>query len=505
MTNKRKSGILLHPTSLPGPYGIGTFGSYAYQWVDFLEKARQRLWQVLPLGPTGYGDSPYQSFSTFAGNPYLIDLPTLVEQGIMAAELLEEMPELAAEAVDYGGVYYWKLPLLQKAAAHFDQHGQPHHQEEFAHFCQEQHGWLDDFALFMALKDAHNGMAWNQWPMPLRSRESDAIAQAVEDYSEAVGAYKFNQWLFYRQWWPLKSYANERGIQIIGDIPIFVAMDSSDAWTHPAEFYLDDEFQPTVVAGVPPDYFSETGQLWGNPLYRWERMAEDGYQWWLKRLQAALQLYDIVRVDHFRGFAGYWEVPAHEETAINGQWRSGPGAPFFETVQQTLGHDLPIIAEDLGEITPDVLALRDQFALPGMKVLQFAFAGGPDNHFLPHNYSPNFVVYTGTHDNDTTVGWFQESSTLEERTTFQRYFGIDGDPTPDDIAWAMIAGALRSVAETAIIPLQDLLLLGTEARMNLPGSSENHWAWRFMDGLLSDELAGRLADLVWLYGRVGEV
>ena len=496
MQYQRRSGILLHPTSLPGRYGIGTLNEAAYHWVDFLHQTRQTLWQVLPLGPTGYGDSPYQSFSTFAGNPYLISLEALVQEGLLDPALLQQAPHFSNDRVDYGAIYTWKLPLLRQTAALFSQNADAAQRADFEEFCQAQAEWLEDFALFMALKDAHNGQSWTEWAMPLRSRQPAALASATHTHAVAIHAHKFNQWLFFRQWQQLKSYANQKEIQIIGDIPIFVAMDSADTWTNPSEFFLDKNFQPTVVAGVPPDYFSATGQLWGNPLYDWAKMQENGYAWWLRRIRAALQLYDIVRIDHFRGFAGYWEVPAGETTAIKGQWVKGPGATFFDAVQSALG-TLPIIAEDLGEITPDVIELRDRFALPGMKILQFAFSSDASDKFLPHNCTPNFVVYTGTHDNDTSVGWYQESATNHERDHFRRYLRTDGH----EPAWSLIEAAFRSVAGMALAPLQDLLALESSARMNFPGRAEGNWTWRFNANQLNGVVATRLRDTTLVYGR----
>ncbi len=496
MDHIRRSGLLLHPTSFPSRYGVGSFDQAAYDWVDFLDQTRQSLWQVLPLGPTGYGDSPYQSFSSFAGNPYLISLPELVQMGLLDQSKLDEAPSFPANQVDFGALYRWKLPLLAEVAANFARRATPDQRAEFAQFCAEQAEWLADYALFMALKDAHDGAAWHQWELDLRSRQPAAMHQAEQTHAAAIHAHQFNQWLFFRQWTRLKGYANALGIQIIGDIPIFVAMDSADAWANPAEFFLDEEFQPTIVAGVPPDYFSETGQLWGNPLYRWEVMRSNGYTWWLGRIQAALRLYDIVRIDHFRGFVGYWAVPAGETTAINGEWKPGPGADFFATVQNQLG-ELPIIAEDLGEITPEVIALREQFGLPGMKILQFGFGSDASDKFLPHNFERNFVVYTGTHDNDTTVGWYQESATEKERDHFRRYLRTDGH----DPAWSMLDAAFRSVANTALVPLQDLLGLGSEARMNLPGRAAGNWGWRYLPEHLSKQLGARLLETTTIYGR----
>jgi 4-alpha-glucanotransferase len=496
MVYQRKSGILLHPTCLPGRYGVGSFNRAAYDWIDFLHHTHQTLWQVLPLGPTGYGDSPYQSFSSFAGNPYLISLEDLVEDGLLDQHVLDQAPPLPPDGIDFGALYAWKLPLLRQIAAGFPRHATAAQQEAFNTFCAAHADWLDDFALFMALKDAHQGAPWQQWEMALRSRQPHALEAARRTHSANVHAYKCIQWLFSQQWARLKAYANAHNIQIIGDIPIFVAMDSADIWANTAEFFLDTAFQPTVVAGVPPDYFSATGQLWGNPLYRWEVMAANGYAWWLRRIKAALRLYDIVRIDHFRGFAGYWEVPAGEKTAVHGRWVQGPGDHFFTVVQRELG-TLPIIAEDLGEITPDVVALRNQFQLPGMKVLQFAFGNDASNPFLPHNHTRNFVVYTGTHDNDTTWGWYRRSATKQERNHFLRYACTDGR----EAAWSMIALAFGSVAVMAIVPLQDLLDLGTDARMNLPGHASGNWGWRFLPEQLTAALRERLREITLLYGR----
>ena len=496
MNIPRCSGIILHPTSLPGPYGVGVLGKAAYAWVDFLAESRQTIWQVLPLGPTGYGDSPYQSFSTFAGNPYMICLETLVEQGLLDGAELSHAPALPDDQVNFGALYEWKLPLLFRAAAMFAQRSSHPQQEEFQLFCEENSSWLDDYALFMALKDAHDGAAWNRWEMPLRSRKPSALIEARTQHAARIHAYHFIQWLFFRQWQAIKAYANQRDVRIVGDIPIYVALDSADAWSNPEQFLFDDQYQPTVVAGVPPDYFSATGQLWGNPIYRWQQMEAEGFPWWIARIRASLRLYDIVRIDHFRGFAGYWEVPAGETTAINGRWVQGPGAALFEAIQAQLG-ELPIIAEDLGEITPDVIELRDRYNLPGMKVLQFAFASDAADKFLPHNFTSNFIVYSGTHDNDTAWGWYHHSSAERERDHFRRYFRTDGG----DVAWTFIEGALSSVAQVAVVPLQDLLNLDTEARMNLPGTSGGNWQWRFQAGQIDRSLAARLLDATTIFGR----
>lgn len=501
MDSVRRSGILLHPTSLPGRYGVGSFNQAAYDWVDFLAYTRQTLWQVLPLGPTGYGDSPYQSFSSFAGNPYLISLEALVDEGLLDQYVLDAAPEFPRDRVDFGLIYQWKLPLLRRISAEFADRATPEQRAEFEAFCAENAAWLDDYALFMALKDAHNGTPWNQWDMDLRGRKKRALTAAAKAHATAIHGHKFNQWLFYRQYLKLKAYANEKGVLMVGDIPIFVAMDSADAWANPGEFFLDDEYQPTVVAGVPPDYFSATGQLWGNPLYRWNAMKKNGYAWWLRRIKAALRLYDVVRIDHFRGFAGYWEVPAGEATAINGAWKPGPGADFFNAVQAELGDNLPIIAEDLGEITPDVIQLRNQFNLPGMKILHFAFASDASDKFLPHNYARNFAVYPGTHDNDTTWGWYLHSATDRERDYFRRYFRTDGH----DAAWTLIEAALRSVAVMAVFTLQDVLNLGTDARMNLPGRADGNWTWRYLPEQITGHLVNRLLDATVVFGRDPEV
>ncbi len=491
----RSSGILLHPTSLPGPDGIGDLGPQAYRWIDFLDASGCALWQVLPLGPTGYGDSPYQCFSAFAGNPYLISPAALLDDDLLTPADLADRPAFPADHVDFGPVISWKLTLLDRAFAHFQADASPELQAEFGAFCADQADWLEDFSLFMALKETHNdGASWNNWPTSLRQRDPQALQEARQSYAQGVLRHKFRQFLFFRQWLGLRKYAAQKGIRIIGDIPIFVAFDSADVWAHPELFYLDKERNPTVVAGVPPDYFSPTGQLWGNPLYRWEVHASTGFAWWLTRLRATLQVVDFIRLDHFRGFAGYWEVKAGMPTAELGQWVPGPGAPFFQAVQAALG-TLPIIAEDLGVITPDVVALRDGFNLPGMRVLQFAFASDPDDSFLPHNYIPNCVVYTGTHDNDTTLGWYS-TAPEKEQGFCRRYLDSDGR----DISWAMIRAIWSSVASIAVAPMQDFLGLGSQARMNLPGSL-HCWDWRMPYNALDDALRRRITEINSLYSR----
>lgn len=496
MSFKRRAGLLLHPTSLPGPYGIGTLGKAAYNWIDFLESAGQKLWQVMPLGPTGYGDSPYQSFSAFAGNPYLIDLPTLVEEGLLDEADLANAPEFSNGTVDYGSVIPFKIVVLTRAFEAFERH-QSQYQADFALFCDKHHYWLDDYALFMALKDAHDGNAWNSWPEAIRLRDPEAISEWQVKLKRDIHRYKVWQWLFFRQWTEVKSYANDKGIEIIGDIPIFIAYDSADAWANRQLFFFDDAGNPTVVAGVPPDYFSVTGQRWGNPLYRWKKMQDNGFRWWTERFKATLELVDVVRIDHFRGFEAYWEIPASEPTAIKGRWVKGPGQVFFNAIKTALGDDLPIIAEDLGVITPGVEALRDDNQLPGMKVLQFAFGGDVADPYLPHNYEKTCVVYSGTHDNDTTLGWY-EKVPEEERDFVRRYLAHDGS----NVAWEFVRLANASVADTAIVPLQDVLGLGSEARMNTPGVAAGNWSWRFDWEQVPHWTAGQLYELADLFNRI---
>ncbi|MBL0345372.1 4-alpha-glucanotransferase [Candidatus Villigracilis affinis] len=501
MTFKRSSGILLHPTSLPSPYGIGDLGPQSFRFVDWLSSTGCKLWQVLPLGPTGYGDSPYQAFSAFAGNPYLISPDDLFADGLLTQEDLDGMKDLPASKVDFGLFIPKKLDLLQKAFSRY-QSNPEHLRQAFDYFCAENASWLDDYTLFMALKEANGGGAWNGWPEALRKRKKTALSKAQKELGESITRYAFYQFIFFRQWNKLRIYANERGIQIIGDIPIFVAYDSSDVWSHPELFYLDREGNPTVVAGVPPDEFSSTGQLWGNPLYKWDVHKKEGYAWWLSRVRSSLQIFDILRFDHFRGFAGYYEIPADHATAEFGRWVTGPGKDLFRAVDKFLGDGLithgtglPVIAEDLGLVTPDVIELLAAFDLPGMKVLQFAFSG-PDNPFLPHNYVPNSVAYTGTHDNDTARGWFEHAA-AHEREFAQRYLGVDGN----DFAWDLIRGVWKSVAVMAITPMQDLLNLGSEARMNFPSKLGGNWEWRMGEQDLREDIAARLRDLNWLTYR----
>ncbi len=493
ISKHRSCGILLHPTSLPGPYGIGDLGPAARAWVDALARARQKWWQILPLGPTGYGDSPYQSFSAFAGNPYLVSPEALVHHGLLDAGDLAGV-RLPADRVEYGTVIQFKLRVLSRAWENFQAGRAPGLRPAFDSFQHDNAGWLEDYALFMALKDAHD-RSWFDWPAEIRVRQAGALARARQEQAAACARHKFHQFLFFHQWRDLKQYAQGKGLGIIGDVPIFVAGDSADVWANPHLFWLDDQRRLTVVAGVPPDYFSATGQLWGNPLYDWTALGRTGYAWWVSRMQATLRQVDLIRLDHFRGFEAYWEVPAGRPTAEVGRWVKGPGAVLLDTLRRALG-GLPLIAEDLGLITPQVEALRDQFDLPGMRVLQFAFSGAPDHPYLPHNFVRNTAVYTGTHDNDTTRGWY---AALDEaqRDRVRRYLARDGST----IGWDLIRLAWASVADYALVPLQDLLNLGSEARMNTPGRAKGNWTWRFTDDLLTESLLDRLAQITALYGR----
>ena len=493
MAFKRSSGILLHPTSLPGPYGVGDLGPQAYRFVDWLESTGCKLWQILPLGPTGYGDSPYQCFSAFAGNPYLISPDDLLAEGLVTQQEADVLKDLPASHVDFGLFIPRKLDLLLKAFHRF-QSSPAALQQAFDQFCAENAYWLDDFALFMALKESNGGGAWNGWDEALRARKKSALAKARKELADDILRHSFYQFLFFRQWNKLRTYANEKGIQIMGDIPIFVAYDSADVWANPNLFFLDKAGNPTVVAGVPPDLFSATGQLWGNPLYNWKTHKKDGYAWWLSRVRALLQTVDILRFDHFRGFAGYYEIPASDKTAEFGRWVPGPAEDFFQAVQKELASEdgLPIVAEDLGVITPDVVELLNAFDLPGMKVLQFGFTG-PENPFLPHNYVPNCVAYTGTHDNNTSLGWYADAPEVEKDFA-RRYLGVDGH----DFAWDLIRATWKSVAIFAIAPMQDVLGLGGEARMNFPSRLGGNWEWRMSEADFREDLAAGLRALNWL-------
>ncbi len=498
----RACGILLHPTSLPGTWGIGELGAAAYQFVDFLSAAGHSLWQILPLNPTGFGDSPYQSPSAFAGNPLLISLDGLLEDGLLVHEDLydsdgQPRQSFSPDKVDYDAVVAFKFPLLQRAFERFRGGAAQWHRAGFERFCQENTDWLDDYALFISIKAKFDDASMETWDRKIVTRQSTAIKRLSKELAEPVEYHKFVQYLFYSQWLALKAYANEKQIKIIGDAPIFVAYDSSEVWANAELFKLDKQGRPTCMAGVPPDFFSATGQLWGNPLYEWGKMEQRGFAWWVRRIQFNLTMVDILRLDHFRGFESYWEVPAGEETAINGKWVPAPGEKLFAKIRDELG-ELPIIAEDLGIITPEVEALRDKFDLPGMKVLQFAFGDTAQNPYLPHNYdNPNAVVYTGTHDNDTTVGWFATRDATE-REHIQRYMGRPGD----DIAWELMRIAYASVADMAIIPLQDALRLGTEARMNVPGVASGNWNWRFRPDMITQGLTEGLYTFARTYRRL---
>ena len=507
MNPSRTSGILLHPTSLPGRFGIGDLGREAYRFADFLADTKQRLWQMLPLGPTGYSSSPYQCISVFAGNLLLLSLEMLVEESLLEAGDLKDAPLFPEHSVDFDAVIAFKTPLLQKSFEVFESKADSARHSEFESFCKEKSSWLDDYALYMALREAHGFVGWNEWEKDIRMRHPEAVKRWGRKLAREIRCHKYQQYQFFRQWSKLKKYCHDRGIRLFGDMPIYVSLDSDTVWLHPELFYLDAEGKPPVVAGVPPDYFSATGQLWGNPLYRWDVMAGDGYAWWIERFKATCSLVDIVRLDHFRGFEKYWEVPGGDTTARNGRWVPGPGAALFEAVKNALG-TLPVIAEDLGVITPEVDALRERLGFPGMRVLQFAFGTDPKaDDYRPHNYPRHCVVYTGTHDNNTTIGWFREDVVGDttrsrevreaEKRLALKYTGSDGKESN----WDFIRLALMSVADTAIIPLQDILGLGSEARMNRPATTEGNWVWRFSSDMLTDEIKYRLRELTTLYGR----
>ena len=489
--DRRRSGVLLHPTSLPSRFGIGDLGPAAYAFLDYLASARQTLWQVLPLGPTGFGDSPYSSPSAFAGNPLLIALDPLFADGFLREDDLADLQGLSADHVDFPRL----VPLKRAALEQSFQNGRERLEGAVHEFRERHREWLEDYALFAALKDEHE-CAWVDWPAELRAREPEALGQAKERLADRVAFHEFCQYVFFQQWAALRARASELGIGIVGDIPVFVAHDSADVWAHQHLFKLDEGGHPRVVAGVPPDYFSATGQLWGNPLYDWDAMAQDGFAWWVARFRHLLEEVDVVRIDHFRGFEAAWEVPAGETTAVNGQWVRGPGEAVFLAIRDRLGQ-APVIAEDLGLITDEVRALLRATGFPGMKVLQFAFGGEADNPYLPHNYpDPNCVVYTGTHDNDTTRGWFSAISD-DERRRVQRYVGAGSGRISEDL----MRLALASTARIAIVPIQDVLDLGSEARFNTPGAAEGNWAWRVRADQLDPARAECLADLTALYGR----
>jgi 4-alpha-glucanotransferase len=506
---KRSSGIVLHPTSLPGRFGIGDLGPEAYRFADFLARAGQGIWQVLPLGPTGYGDSPYQCFSAFAGNPMLISPEKLAEQGLLTAGDIDSHPAFPTEQVEYEAVNRHKCELLRRTLVNFRQRASVEQQSALEDFVRKNAAWLDDYALFMALKEEHGGEAvWTRWEPGAALRQPEALARWRTRLADSIASWKFRQFLFFTQWHELKQYCNRLGVRIMGDVPIYVAHDSADVWAHRELFCLDANGEPEKLAGVPPDYFSATGQLWGNPIYRWEEHARGGYLWWVERLKAVFALIDICRIDHFRGFAAYWEVPAGETTAIRGQWVPGPAAALFEAVEQSLGK-LPIVAENLGLITEDVEEMRNHFGFPGMSILQFAFGNDPQaSDFKPHNYPRNRAAYTGTHDNDTTVGWWTSSGAASstrtqedvrrEREFARAYLGLNEG---DEINWVFIRTVMASVADLALYPLQDVLGLGSEARMNLPGTASGNWRWRVAPGMLTETHARRLREMADAYDR----
>jgi 4-alpha-glucanotransferase len=491
----RASGILVHPTSFPGRFGVGDLGPGAIKMLDFLHHAQQRMWQALPLGPTGYGSSPYALLSAFAGNPLLVSPERLLEDGLLTSADLEGAPVGREDRIDYDPVARWKAQLLRASYARYVRVASATLHAEFAAFCAAQAEWLDEFALFMALKEQHDDLAWTQWATPYARRDPEALAAARVTLADEITLHRYTQFLFYRQWGALRKEARKRGVSLIGDLAIFVAHDSADVWANQRYFKLDRHGEPLVVAGVPPDYFSPTGQRWGNPIYRWDALAADGYAWWIARARHALELADIIRLDHFRGFEAYWEIPGNSATAEGGRWVTGPGAALFVAIQNALG-EVPFIAEDLGVITPAVNALRERFGFPGMRVMQFGFDDGPKSPHLPHHANVNSVLYTGTHDNDTSAGWF---ATLKEpqRAFTLRYLDTDAAHVP----MAMIRAAQASVAQLVIAPLQDVLGLGYEARMNFPSRVDGNWEWRCPERLLTNSVADQLARFATLYDR----
>jgi len=502
---KREAGVLLHVTSLPGPFGIGDLGPSACAFIDWMDGAGLRLWQILPINPPGSGNSPYSTFSSFAGNPLLISPDQMVRDGLLDGADLQQDLSFPTSRIDYPGVETYKQKLFESAFRNFLRKSDRKQQAAFAAFCrdQAQAGWLDDYCRFTAIKAAHDDAPWHEWPRDLRAHDAQALSRWESAHSDAVHFHRFVQFVFFGQWERLKKYAASRGVRLIGDLPIYVSLDSADVWANQELFKLGRAGQPTVVAGVPPDYFSKTGQLWGNPIYRWEVHEQSGFAWWRERLRAAFRTVDVLRLDHFRGFAAYWEVPASHKTARKGRWVKGPGPAFFEAIADAVGHG-QIIAEDLGLITPEVVALREQFGLPGMHVLQFAFTPAtkgsdypdPTNPNLPFNHRENAVVYSGTHDNDTTRGWY-ESAPEGEQHIARTYLYVDGGL----IHWDLVRAAFSSVARWAIVPVQDLLGLGADARMNTPGVAEGNWAWRLEPDALTDQTQEAVLHIARFYGR----
>jgi 4-alpha-glucanotransferase len=499
MALERSSGLLLHISSLPSYGGIGDLGPAAYAFADFLAAAKQRLWQVLPLSPTGYGNSPYAALSAFAGNPSLISLEKLVEAGWIPDERIAGLPGHAGK-VHFEEVEQKKRPLLVEAARHFLAQHDDQQWVRFQRFCEENAFWLNDYARYSVLCQKHHSAAWLTWPKDVARRDAEALRQLQRESRDELEIEQAIQFAFDEQWKALRAYCAERGIRFIGDVAIFVNYDSADVWTHPEIFELFEDLSPIRVAGVPPDYFSETGQRWGNPLYKWDVLQSRGFDWWVDRMRRTRALYDIIRLDHFRGFEAFWAIPAEDETAIHGEWVKAPGAALFTALREQLG-ELPLIAEDLGLITREVDSLREQFDLPGMRVLQFAFSGRGAHNYLPHRYVTNTVVYTGTHDNDTTLGWWQHGTTEIERNAVYAYL----NPAPNDVVWSLIRAAATSVADACLFPVQDILVLGSEGRMNTPSTPENNWTWRMAPDALTSQLAQGLAHLAELTDRDGWV
>ena len=497
----RASGVLLHPTALSGPYGIGTLGVQALAFLDWLQDAGQSYWQICPLVPTGYGDSPYQGFSAFAGNPNLIDLADLLNSDLLIEADLKPLRNLPEDYVDFGRLIPAKAEVLQKAWKRYNTRPKPPELEaDLEIFKTRSSTWLDDYCLFMVLKAQHDGRPWDEWDAPLRFRDPGVLVKAKIEFINEIGYHTFVQFLFHRQWTALKNEAKQRGISIIGDLPIFIAYDSSDCWANPDLFQLSEERRPTCVAGVPPDYFSSTGQLWGNPLYNWKKMERNGFLWWISVLKDKLEHYDVLRIDHFRGFSAYWSVPFGESTAINGEWIPAPGRKLFSRIREVLG-ELPIIAEDLGVITDDVTDLIKEFGFPGMKVLQFAFDSSEENDYLPHNYENHCLVYTGTHDNDTAAGWY-DSAPDPDRETARKYLGLSRNAGGAEAASAMLRAAMASVSDIAVTPLQDILGLGSEARFNTPGTLGGNWIWRSSNDSIGRDSSEYLRELTKTYGRL---
>ena len=496
---ERLSGVLLHVTSLPSYGGIGDFGPAAYAFVDFLAAAKQRMWQVLPLSPTGYGSSPYSALSAFAGNPLLISLEILVRDGWIAGERIAGLPGHDGPA-DFDAAFRLKLPLIEEAAGNFLDHAPDNRRATFLRFCEHNSSWLQDYAMFNVLRRMHDYGSWHEWPAKYARREGDALSKLLTDYGRELAIEQVVQFFFNEQWCVLKGYCATRKIRIMGDVAIFVNYDSADVWTHPEMFELDEDLQPVRVSGVPPDYFSVTGQRWGNPLYKWGLLKERGFDWWVARIRRSLTLYDVIRLDHFRGFEAFWSIPAEEDTAINGQWVKAPGHELFQRLKEVFG-ELPFVAEDLGLITPEVDELREHFGMPGMRILQFGFSDRGAHLYLPHRYVPNTVVYTGTHDNNTTLGWWRDNVSDGERANVQTYLQkIEHD---EDIVWAMIRAAARSVANLCVFPLQDVLHLGSEARMNTPSAGAGNWSWRYGMDAIHPDFASQLAELMVMTDRDG--